>query len=396
MITIRRVLTSSRIRNLLLIASLLIGGGCSGSSPDSLWSCVEWIPIDSGSEVHTARRLSRLGAKEMGFSNGIRGAPATALESGDFFLPQRRALDGRRISYQPLLLKERSPCDDPLRIIAFAMEWEILEGEFSGTVVPIDLGKAFGYGRPRVSYFGRKMAVWPEESFPIPVALIRRTPRQLGGWTGEQAPRALIDSASFWHAVEGLERTLGRDLFRPARLDDLPMVLRQLSDGTWVRDPPEGAVIVNLLRLPERVFDLGMPIASASTGRFCLIEDSKGECALEGIDRGQMHIFLRDEPGVEMLDHSTVQHELLHILGVGHSCFFPTLMSTAAHAEEAEGCAGRRDWKGTHSRWSSLTIFDVAYLELKAEAAKKMMLHGTPLGPSETLDGAIALRAVRR
>jgi hypothetical protein len=149
-----------------------------------------------------------------------------------------------------------------------------------------------------------RTATFPPAALPVPVAFDRVTATD---------PITAADSASFWASVNDLESALCADVFRPA----------------------------------------GMTAVSRSRGVAVTIDRDLDAVARggpnTGLDRGSTALVggsVVCRSAACLASRQVVQHELMHVLGFGHSCAWPSVMRA--------GCVGE-------TRASAL---DVAYLQV--------------------------------
>jgi hypothetical protein len=199
--------------------------------------------------------------------------------------------------------------------------WTITSGpgtvpcSHSGQTVGIDLELAYSRSVADPSSFYWKTpngtggstyrtATFPPAALPVPVAFDRVTAAD---------PITMADSAAFWAAVDDLESAICTDAFRPA-----PMTAVSPSRG----------VAVTIDRDLDAVAR-GGPTTGLERGSTALVGGS---------------VVCRS--ATCLTSRQVVQHELMHVLGFGHSCAWPSVMRA--------GCAG-------DTRASAL---DVAYLQV--------------------------------
>ncbi|MDB4951972.1 MAG: hypothetical protein JWM27_4621 [Gemmatimonadetes bacterium] len=202
--------------------------------------------------------------------------------------------------------------------------WTVRAGPYAGQVVEMDLPRAFRPScRACSSFFrfrgGRTAATrgrvlsWPAQRFPLRVAFDRD--RQGGPQLTAR------DSAAFWRAARAMEDAVGAELFRPSSYADAL--------------PREGAADdVVLVRADPALREAGLTtVISGAAG------------ITYGAVRVQRASVLSEEAGGRL-----VAHELLHAIGIGHTCSWRSVMS------EADACPGLRA--------DAPTPEDVAYVQM--------------------------------
>lgn len=234
--------------------------------------------------------------------------------------------------YAPAHLRVSRPRDlQDLRIVLIPTTWRIDAGTFAGREVAIDPvaattrvgGRAPFWRLAPVSGRGLKQLLgWREADLPLRIAFRRTGP-------GERITSA--DSVAFWSIAQQMERDLGESFFAPA---------------TMPHESDPGLIAVELR-------------SQAAAGHTFVAWSQEGN-ATDGTLLFQSATTLRD-PHV-------VTHELLHLLGFGHSASWPTVAMPS---------------RGTERR---LTADDVAYvqlaLRLRRAYAQKGWRAGLPI-PSQ-------------
>jgi hypothetical protein len=189
--------------------------------------------------------------------------------------------DAGRIAVSKARLSEE------VHILLVPKRWIIRRGRFSGAEVPIDPSAALrrvpDYGAfGRVS--ARHIVGWMPGSFPIPVVLRHDGPRL-----------TTADSVAFWDAARDIDAALGGHFFVP-----------------WSDTSMYGRIFPVDVRIDRRIHGAALTFATW---------DANGNI-FEGTIRfhgsREMHI-----PGV-------VEHELMHVLGFGHTKAWPSAMQTSA------------------------------------------------------------------
>lgn len=172
-----------------------------------------------------------------------------------------------------------------IRILLVPRRWPIDRGRFAGDSVAIDpsaiLRRAPGYGS-----FGRvsrqHVVGWSPEAFPVAV-VIRHD-------VGARVTAA--DSSAFWSAARDVEAAIGTALFRPTM-------------DTTMRD---------------QVYPVDVEIEPKinSSGVTFVTWDRDGTV---------FESTVRFRNSLEMRNSGVVQHELLHVLGFGHTAAWTSAMT---------------------------------------------------------------------
>jgi hypothetical protein len=181
------------------------------------------------------------------------------------------------------------------RPLLIAKNVAIQSGTYAGSTVAVSLDDAFTpicadpSSAACLAFFGLwpdQPVLWPEAAFPIPVAFFRR---------GGSPEITAEDSTVFWQNVAGLEAEFGRDLFRPADIGALGAVT---ADGR----PERGNAV-----------SIDPAAAPALAGGFA----QQGRLA-SARTRASTTVWLRQR--------YVMNHELVHVLGFGHTCSWESLM----------------------------------------------------------------------
>ena len=239
-------------------------------------------------------------------------------------------------AYFPALFRlEALEMADTLRLLLVPRAWTVRRGAYEGDTVPISLDDAFD-SRVAVGSFyqvgslaeryGAFLYAW-SAAFPLPVRFDRAQANR---------PIEAADSAAWWAAVDSLERVMGRDLFRPAAAVTGTPSVRVWVDATL------------------SFSGLGAPFTSVPPGR--RIQDVAGwhdnaapvaELDVQRVDSAEVVLASRGLLG----NVGLVEHELIHVLGIGHGCKWASIMVDCAGSNHA-------------TKTQVPTASDVAYIEL--------------------------------
>jgi hypothetical protein len=290
---------------------------------------------------------------------GARADTAAVAEDGSFALEVARPrgeaevrVEGLGIAarrFHPAVARLRAgDLADELRVVLVPRVWAVRSGRYAGTLVEISLELAFepacrdcssffregvrdaGSGRPTST------PTWPARAFPLRVAFRGET------LADRISPR---DSAAFWRAAEDLEADLGRDLLRPARYGET------LPDE---RGSPEDVVLVEA---DPRLRRVGWGSTISQGGDIIY-----GAIRVRGAE-------LFSERGASRL----LKHEMLHALGLGHTCAWRSVM---AQIPECASLAA-----------DAPTAEDVAYFEVLGYARELQRIFRAQLGLEAALRG---------
>lgn len=259
-------------------------------------------------------------------------------------------LDVRGGRFHPALL--RLPADSLLaevRVVLIPREWTLRTGAYAGRTVSTSLADAFARACTGCTSFFRsvgggggathnRVQSWPDTVFPLRLAFDREQP---GGAISAR------DSAGFWQAVDQLERTVGLDLFRPAPLAEF-----------W-QEGPDNFVLVWADRA----------LAYAGLGSVA----SRGGNVVYGALRLRRGAAVAAPEGPAL-----VGHELLHTLGLGHTCGWPSLLAESAR------CPTMRSPVATPR--------DVAYLQLLLRVRTLQRIYQTSWGIEAAREGEAFLK----
>ena len=181
-----------------------------------------------------------------------------------------------------------------LRIVLVPTTYTVAGGTYGGTSVPISVDAALAAPGERARYWRVSRAAtsrgvpigWPEERFPLPVAVAARA-----------SAMRRADSAAFWAIARQLERDFGRTLFRPISIDSAR------SEGWSV--------------------NLSLDPGEDTPGITFITHDGHA-------DLFDASIVIRSSP--LLTDERVVTHELMHALGFGHAAGWYSVMNSPFQA----------------------------------------------------------------
>lgn len=182
------------------------------------------------------------------------------------------------------------------------------------------------------------------------------------------------DSAAFWSAANFMEAAVGRDLFRPSEKRLHPQVTIPLGTSTQTVRPFTIAVVADT--------SLGAIGADGAAGRpiNCLSSPVTWATCETAMDYTNAELYVNGVPSLGrsfVADRRIVQHELGHILGLGHSCSWNTMMATIVRPEwtrVAENCRTffqDGPWTGASVFADSITPRDAAHVAVYLAVAAK-------------------------
>lgn len=249
--------------------------------------------------------------------------------------------------YHPALVRvPRRELEGEQVFVLVPRVWTIPGGAYAGARVEISLERAFRPVCGDCSAFFRRdrargaagrdlVRTWPEETFPLRVAFDRE---DSGG------PITRGDSVSFWRAVGEIEEVFGSDLFRPVPFrETVPREDYYPDDVILVQADPS-------LRYS------GLGISSSFGNEIVYGEVRLKRASLDAFDDGA-HL---------------VAHEMMHALGLGHTCSWRTVLADAR-------CPGMRV--------SAPSPEDVAHSVLARRVRELQRAHGARWGLRAGLAG---------
>ena len=222
-------------------------------------------------------------------------------------------------------------------VVLLPRTWTVAEGQHAGAVVDIDpdmaadasvLPSYWGFQYPfrqdgffqaildRTLWTGT-IRTWPAGSFPLLVAIDREGSRG--------ASFTAADSVLLWQQLDRIEHALGRDAFRPARIEEI-----ELNPASR---KPQGAVLVQF-DTTQSFQALGRPdtdrnytwLLGADTWQWSDNEIRRMDVASADIVGGAAIFRSRDLLG----DRQLVAHIFMHILGAGHGCSWVSVQTFCA------------------------------------------------------------------
>lgn len=341
--------------------------GCAGDSPGPTGggdgpAIRGRVVAVGGGEVDGLRATWRARGGSEGESVGIASDGTFEIRSGRADPRGELLIDGDAPrAFHPFLYPMHADSISDLVIAMVPRRWTIRSGEHRGQVVDTPLDPVveddadnylysyfWGQGDPRpdpVRYL-LDLATWPADRLPARVAFDRQD-----GAT----PVSAQDSAAVWSVLDRMEAVFGLDLFEPAVADPswwpgpwsgedpgfVPGVIRVVLDPpTWHGRPLGDEAPVAWDE------ELG---AWASGGRFSALRVRHRR-----LDGGLLVVGafepLRLSDGFIPWE-TVLMHEVLHVLGVGHTCRIPSP-------------------QGPCMRTAEPSPYDVAYMELLREAMR--------------------------
>jgi hypothetical protein len=243
----------------------------------------------------------------------------------------------------------RARWDDEVRVVLVPRRWTVASGVHAGETVDVSLEEGFaptcagcpsGFFRhavpTRAGTRGSTVPAWRPGSFPLRVAFDHE-------YTSQRITAR--DSAAFWAEAAQLERDLGLRLFRPARA----------ADTTPLDGGPDDVVLVWVER--------GLRAAGLGSVAYSPGGD---------IDYGSVRLHDAGYLGGAGVP-GLIAHELIHTLGVGHTCAWRSVMADATRCP--------------HRRADAATARDAAYLHLHLAMAAAQRTHRAPWGLDAALRG---------
>lgn len=166
------------------------------------------------------------------------------------------------------------------------------------------------------SHWSGAFRSWPESMYPIPVALDR---------LGSNAPFTDADSAMLWTHLNRLEAVMGRDLFQPAPVSEIQILggSRRALDAILIQvDTTQETRGEGANRTPEPwTWSLTADADTWAGGPVQRVGFLSAD-----IEGGRM--VVQDPELFE--DQRLVIHEMMHVLGLGHGCSWPSVMTYCA------------------------------------------------------------------
>lgn len=233
------------------------------------------------------------------------------------------AAEGTRRTHHPSLARlARGEAGREHGFVLAPRAWTIPTGHYAGQRVEISPERARRPACAGCSSFwvrmpgagGAGFQGWPSSRFPLRVAFERGASEPAG-----TAP----DSAAFWRAAARVEGALGQDVFRPVRFSQtLP---------TPRNEEPDDVVLVRIDR-------------ALSTAGLTTMVGSRGNVEYAGL------VLRRASAALEPGGTELVAHELMHVLGLGHTCAWRSVLAETGRCPDL--------------RAEAPTAEDVAYTQL--------------------------------
>jgi hypothetical protein len=378
---------------LLLAAVAVVACGTDTTAPGSTVTIHGTVFTVSGDAPPPARVIVRAGGFAQTATVGADGRFTVEAPATDSFEMRVEQPSGAALDFLPTLRRFAPGVPDgwQARVLLVPAKWTIHGGEYAGRTVDVSLDRIYDpddmlttrlplwpydpwpsallqdEGGPPVSL---SSVTWPDSIYPIPLYIERDSADAYG----VVLPVDAADSAFLWTEIDDLESKVGMDLFRPVRKADLP---------------------VDTVEIPNK----DRPIVRPFSARFSLYQDGTNgggaTWACYG-DQAPLSDSCRRFGGaayisgsvtvVKLQDdltwRSVLQHELFHVLGLGHSCFEPSIMTY---------CNNINDWLpgtyGTFENGDVISDYDVAYFRLLLAVHRRSVEVRPHLGLLEALQG---------
>lgn len=232
----------------------------------------------------------------------------------------------------------------------------VVGGAFDGEVVALNQDAAFGFGQREVRFLPEDLEEWARLSFPVHVAFLR-----VGYWSADcgsfhpPAPISQEDSVRFWHELRALENRLGLDLFRPISLSEVQPGSRRERCGHWEPILPEGFIGVQFFH--PSAFPARTPAGWTVKTRLTVEECSFGGCVEPPVSSTYVRFIVGELHGHPEPVSWVIHHEMLHALGFGHTCFFPSILFLPGAKVDGQTCH-------PNGMATEVTAYDVALVQL--------------------------------
>jgi len=227
--------------------------------------------------------------------------------------------------------------DTTLEVVLIPTAWTVQRGRYVGARRAIDIVKAFGSDANDthfLNYFSPTKGIlvgWTEDDLPISVGY---------DTTGSTRRWTAADSVWFWSTLIDVNDALGRTMFKPVTTVRLsaPRVIGVRVDYTTPQTR-EGSLGIDL--------DACKPPVRVCTG-------GHGSIILG------YPVFFRT--AFEEENFRVMQHEMMHALGFGHACYWPSVVM-----HTGVDCAPTVP--------KDISVDDAAYIELVLRLATVLKAH---------------------
>lgn len=325
-----------------------------GGDVSSLWAV--WQPADG----------ARADSSRVGAAGGFQVEVTTSATSGEL-----RVGGASGAPYHPFLYPFEVGELADLDAVLVPLTWTVLQGEYQGQTVPTGLDPVVEDNADQLlySYFNGQpwprnapesylldLKTWPAEGMPARVAIDH---------ANAERDVTASDSARLWGVLDRMEAVFGLDLFEPV-----------VADPTWwpvPTGPFDAERIPGVIRMTFQA--PGWRAVLPPSGDAAVWEENLGAWAGGGrfqafrvsesyLDSGSL-VVGAFEP-LQLADglipwETVMTHEMLHVLGVGHTCRIASPMGPCQRTAEASPT-------------------DVAYMELLREVIRLQRELDTPFG----------------
>jgi len=319
-------------------------------------------------------------------SSGTFRVLASRLQSGGFI---ERWLDAPSTStrlYFPSYRRLDPVTDRGISVVIIPLKWKVASGALAGRVYDVDPGNFFSsregrYGPASSAECGvsdRNICGWG--SFPLDIVFSRQNDTvTFVGSTYKQSITA-ADSIQFWQDWRGMEDTLGITVGRPATWSNMLKDTVSISGRTYIR--------------PKQGVEVGVGSNSGTVGG--TVKTCSGVvCTWSGYAHMTLSYYPRcgNEsiwyacPQYWAINHGhALNHEMQHVLGFGHTCNFPSIMSYAVNSP-ASPCLPDEAWASSEA----FTLDDVGHFQITYALYNLARTTGATWTLHETINGQRAI-----
>lgn len=334
--------------------------GCGGAKDQTITTIVpppSTATVTLRSFTLDGGALPRLSARARVADRLIDSAAARPDGSVVLVVPTSDSVDVRLItldadSYYSSQARVRPSRDTTIDVVLVPAHWTVSKGAYQGSPQHIDLVAAFGSDADDTHFLNvytqyRTMLVaWAQSSLPIPVGF---------DTTNLWRPLSTVDSAFIWRVTNDVNAIIGQTVFAPAGpVPFAPSGAIGIRLDTTYASSGESVLGTNLNRCPPSV-------------RLCTAVQAEI----------WMHPYFSYPSVFTEANERMIAHELMHTLGFGHACYWPSVMMHTGGKCVNVNLVPTRP-----------TATDVAYIELVMELARLLGEHPAAWHLSEAFAAA--------
>jgi hypothetical protein len=278
----------------------------------------------------------------------------------------------------------RADFSEPITALIFPRVWSVDGGTFDGARVDFSLVAFFGIGQADGFYRHRLPQFWPPTAYPIETVLVQ--PRVDGGEVRNGGPHlksstevlVRANEASLQAQVAVFNDILGTRVFS-LPVTKLQDSMAETGAGVWFHFWNRSGGSVETL--------------GSTRSSYVCRSSEEFRCLAEERTSSRIHFTaMSPSTGGATTWPLVVQHELMHAMGFGHTCNFPSIMFNLSAAAKPECCMRDGLWgEGLTNPVTSLTPQDVAGAQIWLSVGRLTTQYEPEISILESLVGEMTI-----